>query len=83
MCAFQMLAVDIGTIAGLLFVISLTDIIPFEREALLVLSLVYLLWGVVWLVQLFWLKSDGKTYLVLPQWVLWFVCSGLLYYGAQ
>jgi hypothetical protein len=29
-----------------------------------------------------WLKSEIKTYLNLPHWVLWFVCSGLLYYGA-
>jgi len=83
MCAFQMLAVDIGLVVVLLFIISLTEIIPFEREITLILSLLYFLWGIVWLVQLFWLKSNTKTYLILPQWLFWFLCSGLLFYGAQ
>lgn len=82
MCAFQMLAIDLLLVTIILFVISLTDIISFEYELTLFLSLLYFLWGVVWLVQLFWLKSKAKTYLLLPQWIFWFVCSGLLYWGA-
>lgn len=83
MCAFQMLAVDLGVVTILLFLISLTEIIPFEHEVIFILSLLYLLWGIVWLVQLFCLNSHRKTYLILPQWLLWFGCSALLYYGAQ
>lgn len=83
MCAFQMLAIDLLAVTATLFVISLTDIIPFEYELTLFLSLIFLLWGVVWLAQLLWLKSTAKTYMNLPQWVLWFICSGLLYWGAQ
>ena len=82
MCAFQMLTVDLLLVTVTLFTISLTDIISFEHELTLFLSLVFLLWGTVWLVQLFWLKSKIKTYFVLAQWVFWFVCSGLLFWGA-
>ena len=83
MCAFQMLAIDLLAVTVTLFTISLTDIIAFEYELTLFLSLIFFLWGVVWLVQLYWLRSKAKTYMILPQWVLWFVCSGLLYWGAQ
>jgi len=83
MCAFQMLAIDLLAVSVTLFVIALTDIITFEYELTLFLSLLFFLWGVVWLIQLLWIKSNAKTYLILPQWVLWFICSGLLYWGAQ
>jgi len=82
MCAFQMLTIDLLLVTVVLFTISLTEIISFEYELTLFLSLVFFLWGVIWLVQLFWLKSEAKTYLHLSQWVFWFVCSGLLYWGA-
>jgi len=83
MCAFQMLAIDLLLVTVVLFVISLTDLISFEYELTLFFSLLFFLWGVVWLIQLFWLTSKAKTYLLLPQWFFWFVCSGLLYWGAQ
>ena len=82
MCAFQMLAVDLLLVTIVLFTIALTDIISFEYELTLFLSLVFFLWAVVWLIQLLWLKSERKTFLQLPQWILWFICSGLLYWGA-
>ncbi len=82
MCAFQMLAVDLAAVTGLLFVIAVTDWLPFEYEITLLLSALYCLWGIGWLIQLLWLKSDVKTYMILPQWVFWFVGSALLYYGA-
>jgi len=83
MCAFQMLAIDLLLVSVLLFFISLTDIIQFEYEITLFLSFLFFLWGVVWLIQLYWLKSNSKTYIVLPQWILWLVCSALLYWGAN
>ncbi len=82
MCAFQMLAIDLLLVTIVLFLISLTDFIAFEHELTLLLSLLFFLWGVVWLIQLFWLKSKVKTYLLLPQWIFWFICSALLYWGA-
>jgi len=82
MCAFQMLAIDLLAVTILLFTISLTELVPFEYELTLLLSLLYLLWGLVWLAQLVWLKSDAKTFAYLPQWILWFAGSALLYVGA-
>lgn len=82
MCAFQMLAIDLIAVTIAMFTISLTEFIPFEYELTLFLSLLYFLWGVVWLIQLLWLKSSAKTFMYLPQWIFWFVGSGLLYIGA-
>jgi hypothetical protein len=52
MCAFQMLSIDLIAVTIALFIVSLTDILSFEYELTLFLSLLYLLCGVVWLVQL-------------------------------
>jgi hypothetical protein len=82
MCAFQMLAIDLIAVTITMFTIALTEVIPFEYELTLFLSLLYFLWGVVWLIQLIWLKSSAKTFMYLPQWIFWFVGSGLLYIGA-
>jgi len=82
MCAFQMLTIDLLLMTVALFTISLSDIISFEYELTLFLSLVFLLWGIAWLVQLFWLKAKAKTYGALAQWIFWFICSALLYWGA-
>jgi hypothetical protein len=81
MCALQMLAIDLIAVTIALFTISLTDLIWFEYELTLFLSLLYLLWGVVWLVQLVWLKSNAKTFMYLSPWLFGFVGSGLLYIG--
>jgi hypothetical protein len=82
MCAFQMLTIDLLLVTTTLFIISVTDIISFEYELTLFFSLLFFLWGVVWLIQLLWLKTKAKTYLILAQWIFWFICSGLLFWGA-
>lgn len=83
MCAFQMLAVDLLFVSLLLFAIALWDIGEIESTILMILSLLYFLWGVVWIVQVVWLKAAGVTLLRLPHWVVWFVCAGLLFAGSQ
>lgn len=83
MCAFQMITIDLLILSVMLFLISLTDLISFEKTLTLTLSVWVLLWGVAWLIQLALLTKDKKNYLHLSQWVFCFICSGLLYYGAQ
>ncbi len=83
MCAFQMITIDLLILSVVLFLISLTDIISFERTLTLSLSVLFLLWGVAWFIQLALLTKDKKNYLHLSQWAFWFICSGLLYVGAQ
>jgi len=67
MFAFQMLSIDLIVVTTALFTLSLTDFLSFEYELTLFLSLLYLLWGIVWLVQLVWLKSNAETFMFLPQ----------------
>lgn len=81
MLAFQMLSIDL-IVVTIFFTISLTDLLSFEYELTLFLSLLYLLWGIVWLVQLVRLKSNAKIFMYLPQCFFWFLGSGLLYVSA-
>ena len=82
MCAFQMLSVDLLAVTVALFAIALWDIIPHESQVVLFLSLLFFLWGLVWVVQVRWLKRPAASLLRLPHWIVWFLCSGLLYVGS-
>ena len=82
MCAFQMLAVDLLALALLLFAIVFWDLGPGESLILQLASVLYFLWGVVWVVQVLWLKRPSATLLRLPHWIIWLLCSGLLYFGS-
>ncbi|MEO1223988.1 MAG: hypothetical protein AAFX92_07150 [Pseudomonadota bacterium] len=82
MCAFQMLSVDILVVAAALFAVALFDFGPIERPIVLLLSLLFLAWGLVWLVQLRWLNKPAASLLRLPHWIVWFLCAGLLYLGS-
>lgn len=82
MCAFQMLSVDLLAVALGLLVLGTAESIPARRELSLGVALLLALWGVVWLVQLLLLGRRSKDYLWLCQWVLWFVCSALVFWGA-
>ena len=83
MCAFQMVTVDLFALSLLLFALGATDLIHAKREVALIVSVFLALWGVAWLVQLVVLRRRPRDYLLLSQWLFWFICSGLLYIGAQ
>jgi hypothetical protein len=83
MCAFQMLAIVLIAVTVAIFTILLIDFVVVEYELTLFISLLCLLWGLIWLVKNVWLKSKAKIFMYLPQWIFWFVGSGLLYIGAK
>lgn len=82
MCAFQMLSVDLLAVAVALFAVVFFDLGAAESQIVIVLSLLFFLWGVVWIIQLRWLNRPAANMLRLPQGVIWFLCSGLLYVGS-
>jgi len=82
MCAFQMLSVDLLVVAAALFAIAFFDFGPVERPIVLLFSLLFLVWGLVWLIQLRWLNKPAVGLLRLPHWIIWFLCSALLYQGS-
>jgi len=82
MCAFQMLSVDLILVTGLLLTVAVTDILPSEVRWTMALSLLFLAWGVIWVIQMWAVKRQGVKALHLPQFVVWFVCSGLLWLGS-
>lgn len=83
LCAFQMLGVDLLLMAGVLYLLAATNVIVQKRGTALVCAVVFLLWGIVWLLQMALLKRPAKEYLLLPQWAIWFVCSALVLYGSN
>jgi hypothetical protein len=82
-CAFQMVTIDLLALSVLLFLLAFTDILGSKELLALGLAAFYLLWGIIWLLQLLFLKRRAKDFLLLSQWLFWFVCAGLMYWGAQ
>lgn len=83
LCAFQMVSVDLGVLSVLLLVVGATDRIPGRSTIAMIAAGVVSLWGVAWLLQLLALRRPVIDYVKLPQWILWFVCTGLLWWGAN
>ncbi len=83
MCAFQLISVDLLVLAGVLYLLAFTDTLSPKQPIALALAAIYFLWGCVWLLQLFALKRAPKDYLYLCHWAFWFLCSGLIFWGAQ
>jgi len=83
MCAFQLVTVDLLALSALLFALATPDLLPARREITLIAAGFFALWGGVWVVQLLVLRRQLKDYLLLGQWAFWFVCAGLLMFGAK
>ena len=81
MCAFQLVTIDLLAITIALFVIAVTDLIYFEKELSFIIAAIYAFWGMAWLIQLGFLKVTLKEYFKLPQWILFWVCSLLIFFG--
>ena len=81
MCAFQMLSVDLLAVSLLLFAIAFYEMGPYESTMLLALSLLFFFWGLVWIIQIVWLKRGSHYLLRLPHWLVWFICAGILYWS--
>lgn len=81
MCAFQMLAVDLLMVSLVLFAIAFYDLGANESTYVLLLSILFFLWGLVWVIQVVWLKKEARYLFRLPHWLVWFICSGILYWG--
>jgi hypothetical protein len=82
-CAFQMVAIDLLVLTTLLFLLAFTQLIPQGRLLALALSAFFVLWGLAWAVQLLVFRRKLKDFFILSQWLYWFVCAGLVYWGAQ
>lgn len=82
MCAFQLVTVDLLALSTLLFLLAFTDVFVQKQLIGFALATFYFLWGCLWLVQLLALRRKAMDYLLLGQWILWFVCSALIYWGS-
>jgi len=83
MCSFQMLGIDLLLMAIVLYLLAATDVIAHKQTIALICASVFLLWGIVWFLQMAFLKRPAKEYLQLPHWAIWFACSAIVYYGSK
>lgn len=82
MCAFQLVSIDLFVVTFAAFLLGFTDVLPAKREIGLFLAAYLGAWGVVWLVQLAAVKAKLRTYYILEQWMLFFLCAALMMWGA-
>jgi hypothetical protein len=82
MCAFQLVSIDLLALSGVLYLLAFTNTLAPKQSIAFGLAAIYFLWGCVWLIQLFALGRKPKDYLFLGHWTFWFLCSGLIYWGA-
>ena len=83
MCAFQLVSIDLVAVAVVLYLLAFTSYLHPAPQIAVGMAVFFAGWGSVWLVQLLSLKRAKKDYVLLGQWVLWFICSGLLIWGAR
>lgn len=82
MCAFQLVSVDLLVLAGVLYLLAFTELLAPRQNIGFTMAGLFFIWGVVWLVQLGALKRKLKDYLLLGHWSVWFLCSGLVFWGS-
>lgn len=80
-CGWHWVSVDLIMSSCLLILLATTEIIKAKSEILLLLSLYYLLCGIVWFGTVYFSKSDNKQILALGQWIFCFLMSGLICAG--
>ncbi len=82
-CAFQMVAIDLLLLTTVLFLLAFTQWVPQGRLLALALAVLFVLWGLAWFIQLLVFKRRMKDFFILSQWLYWFVCAALMFWGAQ
>lgn len=75
-------SVDLFFFGILLVLMAVTDIIQAKKEVLLLVSLYFLIGGVVWLGTVLLSKNNNKQILILGQWIFCFIMSGLIFWGS-
>ncbi len=83
MCAFQLVSVDLIAVAGVLYLLAFSDYHAAKQTIGFAVAGLFFLWGVAWLIQLGTLKRRLKDYLLLSHWAIWFLCSGLVFWGSM
>ena len=83
LCVFQLASIVLLLLSVLCYLLALSDILPDKRTIAYAIAAYLVLWGIAWLAQLKAARADGKTCLLLSQWILFFGCAGLMLWGAQ
>ena len=76
------MSIDLLLITIVTFLLAFTDLLPAKREIGLFIAAYLGAWGLVWLVQLAAVKVERRTYYMLGQWMLFFLCAALMVWGS-
>lgn len=82
MCAFQLVSVDLLAISGVLYLLAFTELLAPRQAIGFAVAGLFFFWGIVWFAQVGALKPKLKEFLLLGHWSVWFVFSGLVYWGS-
>jgi len=82
MCAFQLVSVDLLAVATVLYLLAFTQQLAPASGIALGMATLFALWGIAWLLQIGFLRRPSRDYLFLGHWMFWFLCSGLMIWGA-
>ena len=74
-------SVDLLLSGVLLVTLAVSNLIQEKQGVLLLLSIYFLITGLVWLGTVYLSKTNNKQLFVLGQWIFCFVVSALIYYG--
>jgi hypothetical protein len=74
-------SVDLLFSSILLILISTTEFIENKSSIAQLLSVYFLLTGVVWFITVLFSKNNRKQIFTVGQWIFCFIMSGLIYYG--
>lgn len=74
-------SVDLLFAGVLLILLATTEVLTAKTEISLLLSIYFLLCGVVWLGTVAFSRTNNKQILALGQWIFCFLMSGLIYFG--
>jgi len=74
-------SVDLLLSGILCIAIATSNLVKAKSEVLLLLSIYFLITGIVWLCTVIISKNTTKQIVVLGQWIFCFIVAALLYYG--
>jgi hypothetical protein len=80
--AFHIISVDILCLNILLLIINFTNLIPNERFILKLISIYLFIWAVAFMLIVLVSKNFQNKLIKLPQWILFSLLSGLLYWAS-
>lgn len=80
-CGWHWVSVDLFLCGVVLLLVSATNLLDGKKEIALLLGIYFFVTGLIWLATVLFSKTEGKQVILLGQWILCFLLSGLILFG--